>query len=751
MILTILAAAGLPQLTVDVGYRTFLGTEHPSVLQFDAFLERFGGGLPIAAVWSCRGADPCASVFDVASLEMASAVASQLASKQGVRRVRSPATSPLLVPTSEGFDLRRLVERGTPAQDRARLAARALIDPSWVGSLISPDASIGAIVVELGSSDSDISTGVFRALESALEPFEARGFDFRLVGGPVEFVVAGGELQTATQRLIPAVVILVGLVLWVLFRSAPAVLATLGAMGVAVVWTMGLLGWLGWPQNSITQTLPPLVLVIGVCDGIHLISRFAAELVETENASNASRREALERASADIGPACAITSVTTAAGLLSFVSSDLESFVRFGIVAAFGVMAALALTFSLLPILLMRLPARGIRAAGDSRRWERGTALLIRAAERAPGAILLGTLLIGLASAIGMQRLRVDAGFEDLYGEDSRVVQWVRFVEENLRKPDTLEVELGLPETQRLESPAAIDHVEQIAAGLSSVEGLGRSHSVLEAIAWMNRIVHDDDVAFQRPGETARANAQLMLMLSLNDPRELDPWLSLDHRRVRISVESGKEPQERLRKIMRDVELLLADQLPEGWTSVVSGPLAVVQAMIEAIQQTQLRSFAVAAAVVAALVAVFLRSPVWALIAMVPTGLPVLVTLGAMGFLGVNLDVGTAMVAAIVVGIAVDDTVHLLSQYRRRRLAGLEPAEAVRHAIPHVGRALVTTSIALTLGFFTLMVSPWQSVASFGLVAGIAILVALLAALVLLPALIVSLARLSLPSRPKPR
>ena len=282
--------------------------------------------------------------------------------------------------------------------------------------------------------------------------------------------------------------------------------------------------------------------------------------------------------------------------------------------------------------------------------------------------------------------------------------------------------------------------ITRLGADLSAIDGLGESHSVLDALAWVNRLVHDDDPAYDRIEANERANAQLLLLLALNDPRKVDPWLTVDHRHVRISMESGKEPQERLREIMAAVHQRL-ESLPRGWSAHVSGPLAMVHDMIEEIQGTQRRSFATAAGVVMLLVAIFMRSFGWALLAMIPTALPIAITLGAMGFLGVALDVGTAMVAAVVIGIAVDDAVHLLVQYRRRRNAGLDPNAAIEGAVPHVGRALVTTSVALALGFFALMISPWQSVASFGLVAGIAVLAALVAVLMLLPALIARVAK----------
>jgi predicted RND superfamily exporter protein len=181
--------------------------------------------------------------------------------------------------------------------------------------------------------------------------------------------------------------------------------------------------------------------------------------------------------------------------------------------------------------------------------------------------------------------------------------------------------------------------------------------------------------------------------------------------------------------------LLAADWLRE-FGAELSGPVQVFVQMVDEAQRTQLSSFVSAALVVAAMVAVFLRSLSWALAALLPTLFPVLMTLGAMGLAGVYLDMGTAMIAAVVLGIAIDDVVHLLAPYRRRLAAGDPPAEAIRAAVLQVGRAAVTSALALSLGLFALTLSSWESVASFGFLSGFAILIALVSGLVILPAVI---------------
>ena len=327
---TLALGAGALRLRTDAGFRAYVGADHPAVREFDEFLARFGGGLPIAAVWSCADSHACASVFDAPALEMANAVALAMEPVPGVRAVASPATSPLLVPTPEGFAVRMGVEDGRPAPDRERLRERAMIDPLWIGSLISADARVGAIVIELASSESDVSVGVLRALQTSLAPWEARGFQFALVGDPVEFVVAGGDLQQDSLRLVPLIVLLIGAMILALFRSFRAALASLTAVGIAVIWSFGLMGWLGWPQTAVTQALAPFVVVVGICSAIHLAARYASEVELAEAAPGGSREAAMLAVSRDIGGSCLIAATTTAAGFGSFATSGALSFIHFG-------------------------------------------------------------------------------------------------------------------------------------------------------------------------------------------------------------------------------------------------------------------------------------------------------------------------------------------------------------------------------------------------------------------------------------
>jgi predicted RND superfamily exporter protein len=256
----------------------------------------------------------------------------------------------------------------------------------------------------------------------------------------------------------------------------------------------------------------------------------------------------------------------------------------------------------------------------------------------------------------------------------------------------------------------------------------------------VNRLLHDDDPAREGPAPTRAANAEILELLTLDDPGVLAPWASLDRSRVRVSVEAPEQSYASVRRVLDTARARAAALLPPDFGVTLSGEIAIQFDWIHDVQGTQLRSFPTALALVYAMVAFFLRSARLALAAMVPTLLPVVTVLGAMGWAGTSLDVGRAMIAAVVIGLAVDESIHVLDHYRRERAVGAAPRLAVRTALQHTARAAVTTSIALTLGFLTLLASSWQTISSFGFFVSLAILGALAAALFVLPALLLTFA-----------
>jgi predicted RND superfamily exporter protein len=739
LLVTLALGAGALRVSTDTGYGALLGARHPAIRELESVTTRFGGGVPFAIVYRCGPPAPCASVFDAGALAMAHALAREIGGIPGVARTESVATTPLLAP--ELFDLpraRQLAPRGEPTPDLEELIPRALGDPMWVGQIVSPDGRVGAVLVQLASASGATAERVVDGARAALVPWEARGFRFALAGGPVEFVVAGRELDQQVQRLVPAIVVLVALILLLAFRAIPPVVFALATAGAALVWAIGLQGWLGWPRTSFFQVLPPLMLTIGVCYGIHLVASFAERLSEDADAE-ANRAARLRGAIADIARPALFTALTTAAGFVSFYTSGLESLVRFGAIAAFGVMAAFATSFGLLPIALARMPVRWIAVPRSHATWSRFVRRIADAVGQRRASIIAAALGLCVLGLFGAAQLSIDASFEQVYGAQSQVVRWAREAEA-LRGADSLEVAIFLPRGMQVTDLAALRAVERVER-LAALDGIGRPLSILAPMRELNALVHGGErlalsgqhARPERPAQLYRLmrgeQAELVALFAAPESEDAPAALL-------VSFQGEKLPQDELRALVERVRAEANAALPPGATAAVTGPLAVVSGMIDEIRDTQIGSFGSALALVAVLSALALRSIPLALLALIPTTLPALLTLGAMGFLGIPLDMGTAMVASVLLGLGVDEALHLLSGYQRKRAEGLAREEAMHAALCGVGRALFTTAGALAAGFLVLFFVPWQSLSSFGLVTGVAIGGSLLADLLLLPALL---------------
>jgi predicted RND superfamily exporter protein len=358
--------------------------------------------------------------------------------------------------------------------------------------------------------------------------------------------------------------------------------------------------------------------------------------------------------------------------------------------------------------------------------------------------ILLAAAAATVVCTIGwLALLRVDTNWYESFGENSRVIRWIRFLENHIKPSETLELAVTLPTGEEIYVPENLEILARLTNRLSSIDGLGRARSILDILRRLNRLLHDDDPALERTGTTSAANAQLVELIDLENPQMLSTWLSFDRRTIRISIDAPEQSFMRRGQVVQAVHNHLQDELPVDWSVLVSGEAAIGFDWIRDVQTTQLRSFPTAFLLVFGIAALLFRSVGLAAAAMVPTTLPAIAALGVMGWAGMSLDVGRAMVAAVILGIAVDDSIHFLSHYVRLRSRGHDVETSLQRSLLHTGSAIVTTSLALSLGFLTLMASAWQTISSFGFLVSVSIIGALVSTLFVLPALLIRTSRIS--------
>jgi len=708
------------------GAHALIGADHAAVRELEAFLEEFDGGYPVVVAWSCeRSTDPCASALDAPSLEMAHAVGEALARSPLVRRISSPAHTPLLQQTADGMVARRLVSDGK-ANVSDELAALARADHQWLRALISADARVGAIIVESMSTRPEEQVELIETIEASLAPHRERGFRFALSGNSMFHVASQRDAMAETVLIGAATGTVIAICFFFLLGSWQSVAGVLLTVGLATGCGLGVIPAFAWPWDPLTSAAPTMILVMGCADAMHYLTcywRLRSAHVE--------RKPALIAASRETIVPCSMTTATSVAGLSSFAGVASVGFAHFGAVTSAGVAASLLFTFTLLPALLSQLPDTSRFAVRESARWEGIVDRLVEFPIRNRRSVLLGSAIATLVGAAGLTSLTTDAHPLSYWKEGHPTRAAIEFVSNRLTSIEGVELRLGLPSAfEDAEAYEALDRFEESLSAIAGIRQVRSINDVLDQSAQALGFEHLDGTGA----------AEVLTLISLGNEASLTPWISLDHRALRVSVSADPLGVSAREQLLSRIDASLGT-LPGAWSVVVTGPSVLQSAIDSVVRSSALQSFSVASLLVTILVMAFLRSVGAGLLAMIPNLVPMIVLFGLMGFFGIALDAGTALVAPISIGIAVDDTIHFLHVYSAERRSGVASIDAARKAGRLVGRAVVATSGTLALGFLAMLVSRFQSMSNIGVLSAAAIVAAFAAELLVLPALISTASR----------
>ncbi len=739
----LLLASQAARLQSEVGYAAYFGPNDPAVKRLESFLSEFDSGLHVLIAFGCPGSSACRSFREEPALALLGRMQTEVDALPDVLRTRSVLNTPIVVGPLE---TRTVAERSTGdyrlAPDWRDLIERSAGEPFLADLVISKDEETAGVVVELQSLDSDKVRDFVHALLALVPRFEKElGAEIFVAGDPVWTVLADDDLDADARNLTVLMFAVIGGLLWFFFRSFRLVALPLIAAGALAISVHGVIALLGFPMTAILAALPPLLVVIAVISSIHLMTAF---LRSEEPRSVA----ALAAATREVGAPCQWAVLTTAAGFGSFVTSDLSSFEQFGLVSALGLVLGFITTFSLLPALLclgreaprteLRVPS--LRLLLDS---------MLRAATARPGFVLITGVVLAVGLAVGIPRLYYEVDF----GDQSLVLRSVRFMEASFRRPMTTELVVTIPEGRRIYDGESLRLLARLEEHFKAEPSTGTTWSFLDFLEQAHRVNHGsrpgslDELVDSASGDVAIVASFDGLASFWSETTEEAEGGVLRYRdRARISVHrswlGGDEQLPYVDRLQSYLAGLNRELRPTGYQVELNGGLELAALAERRIRETQWGSFGLSFVVVAGTLAALLaRSPVIAALAIAANLLPVLGLLGLMGWVGIAVDPANSMVAAILLAIADDDTIHMTLRYQRERRTGAPPDEALRTAFATSGEAIAITTICLACGFAVLMFSRWGGLVSFGLLASLGMLLALLADLILFPAAVMLLGK----------
>ena len=643
----------------------------------------------------------------------------------------------------ETLDVRPLIDWPPDTQEEAdRMRQRARSHSAIRRVLLSDDATVTSIQLRFRPPDSGgPSASVIR--ENIDACIAARAGDFLRVEQLGRSYVIDMQKQyiLRDQRVVLplAVLMMVVTLSCMLGRVARALLPLLTA-GVSVLWTLGFMGLCDLPITCLTFMVPALILVIGSTEDVHLLAEYRSGRHDGLAAGPAVRRM-IRR----IGVAVVFTALTTFAGFATIVAAPMPLLNEFGMAASFGMLANPLVTIILVPACLSLSRSRAPAEHGRGRAGRIETVILgfLARLRRRPAltlvCICLPCLLAGL---FGAAFVRADNNIIGYFRDDSDVVQRLDRFEEHLCGSETFCIRFDADGARSLKDPEFLRYIFDLQRRLEGSGWIDRTAGITDYLSYIHQAI--TGCGEPLPAE-AGSVAEYLLMLHHS---EIEPYMTSDGRHLCVIVHHSERSSRRLVPRIQALQNELDETCPEGMSAEVTGEMLLVNKAVDSIVLGQLRGIGVIALVAALLMSLLFRSLRIGFLALIPNLLPIGVQFGVMALFRIPLNTATSMAAAIGIGLAVDDTIHLLIRFYAER-GDTDHTDVVARAVRHVLRPVIATSLSLIFGLLTLRYSSFVPIADFGFLAALVLLAALASDLMVTPTLL-SLSCMH-PARRRPR
>jgi predicted RND superfamily exporter protein len=704
--------------------------------EFDSYLEKSrkfrSDGLVVVAV-----EDP--DMLGEASLARLRRTVSALEEMPDIDRVQSILDASRMRGDGGSLSLRKYVAEAEADPEARRQVQDDLCSDPLVGRLfLSQDCLAHAVVMELTVDENRTGERLPEIVDEVLEAFVAAGHDRAQIHRS-GFTAAVAESLVALQfnmtTIFPVVGVVLLLVVWLLFRRLwPAFVALCVAL-MAVIWTVGFIVALEGTLHALVSLVPPVILVVAFSDVVHLCSAY---LILLERGR--SKAEAIRGAATEVGKACFLTSATTFVGFAGFGLVPQPAMRLSAIAAAFGVGVALLIAVTLVPVLLSFLPEpKPLRRGATATAHELLDRLLDRCRRLAgarPGRVIAAFGIVTILSLAGAAGFTFDADFDKRFSRENSLTRDTEWFKEHFVGSYGLEVYVEAPEGRDLLDPERFRAVAGYQETLARLPGIDSATSLVDLMTEVHRTMAPARAAKDPLPDSRELMAQYLLLFESAGGEELDSVVDFERREMVISLRLGTGGARETARTGVEAARLAPLHLGEEARAEVTGIVFLLGYFFDEIVQGQQMGVLVSFLLIALLMALGLRSLSAGALSMVPNLLPVLVLLGVMGAFVDHIDSDVMLILIIAMGIGVDDTIHFLMRYRVELDRVGWRDEAVKSTFGFAGRGILMTSVILVAGFLPCALSSYVTMVYLGTLLPLALVVALLADVLLVPALV---------------
>ena len=665
-----------------------------------------------------------------------------------VKKVRSIVSVESITSDGDMLDIHPLMfSVPSSPEGIAELKEEALSNQVLMGALFEESGKATNMQVELLIPEDDAPNmqSFYLATVDAIQASEKFN-SYHLGGAPVTAGQTAVSMKENSDRLFPAVILVVMVVLLIMFRNPRGILLPLGIAILSVIWTLGTMTLFGIKQNIVSTMLPVFLISIGVADAIHFLTEFSQHV----------KKEAKEKAVAKTIKALwspmLVTTLTTAVGFLSLVNTDIAFIREFGLFVAVGVCYALIITMLLLPPILLKVArVKGVKATvaevGNDNNSpqdnfiERKLESLVLSINRGleSRGKLTGIVLVIMAVLMGvsLSNLNVDNKAIKYFDADSQIRIDDEVINKYFAGSMLFSITLKADAPDAFKSMDTLEAIEKIQNRLAQHDDVGFSYSPVNFIKLLNqRLLSGDESDFKLPKGNDDLLAQYFFLYESSDGRGIFDTVDQKYQNARIIVFNHSDQSSVMERTLNDVLPYAKSVLPASMEIEASGFGELLVSTKNEVIYGQISSLSWSLVGVLILLSLVFRSVVFGILGTLPLTLTVFINFSIMPLLGMDLDIGTSLVAAIAIGVGVDYAIHFISRYRQQRMDGLEVNPAIHNALLAVYRPVIFNTLVLSLGFSMLGLSTFAALANLGYLIAMTMVISAISTLFILPVLI---------------
>ena len=620
------------------------------------------------------------------------------------------------------------------------------------------DESVSSTLGDAKVDFQEMSMDEYLSFMSSLRVIAAKPeyahFQFHFTGNAAMMEFAMNNMAQASM-LMGLMLLAVVFLLWILFRSFSAVVWPVVVISFSAFWSIGFLSAIGVTLSTMVSLSFMLILAVGTADCVHVLSAYMLYRQEGEN-----HRAAMRMAYRKTGIPIFLTTITTMAGMLALMISDLPQIAIFGLNSALGVGVAFVFTLFLLPVLLdlwhpfhhkasKKAEAKKTKHANDEGEGRGST--IQHLLDKIPDYIKRKSKLVTITYValfalfvFGASGVKIDSNLIELTKDDAPIRITYDLVDKEMMGAQNLEFIIDMKNIDALKEPEVLKVIDSFQAHLLEAypDYVVKTFSLADFVKDTNKVMHGGEQAYDRVPDDPRLAAQLLYLFDNANSRDRRNVVSDDYSKTHISAQLRNKGSYEYTIFFEDVQKDLErffEPLRESYPDLevsVTGQLALMMELIDHISWAQIKSFSFALVIITVLLIFSLGSVQAGLISMIPNLLPAFFTFGLMGLLDIPLDTDTLIIAPLIIGIAVDDTIHFVAHYRDAWFELGDVDAALKSTISEVGQAVTFTTLILGIGFSMLAFSDYMGLAKTGIFGSLSIVVALSSDLFLLPALI---------------